>query len=272
MIPPLSFMSVNEALDHLSKVSGSLRKRWEWGRSLWLGYLFLGSLPMMSWLGPQEALIFQRRSLWNFVFFFSLSPCLFGCWLWKKASQPLAFTLPLMVFLHLAHNFPFVNRASSHYSNLSVRSWDTVISRITSRKSILCAVCFENYCHQRKTIHKSVHDYRSFCVSQWCGTSCQFHFKYWSKLALNWLVWDRQLEKFSIPCKGKVKSQWPPRRLFLHWQQEQLSCAGHAFAQRHRQLLFQWLLAACSFPSSTSCSDGSKSLSIWDSSFRETVI
>lgn len=115
-----SKLYLSEAPDNLGKVSGPLRKRWEEGRRLWLGYLFLGSLPMMLivLVGTSSGLDLPKQTpLELSLIFFFFSPCLLGCWLWKSYS--LAFTLPLMAFLHLAHNCPLVNKVFSHCFNLS---------------------------------------------------------------------------------------------------------------------------------------------------------
>lgn len=105
--------------DNLGKVSGSLRKRWEERRRLWLGYLFLGSLPMMLivLVGSSSSLDLPKETpLGLSLIFLFLSPVVL---LVKKTSYSLAFTLPLTVFLHLAHNCLLVNKVFSNYFNLN---------------------------------------------------------------------------------------------------------------------------------------------------------
>lgn len=72
-----SKLYLSEAPDNLGKVSGSLRKRWEEGARLWLGYLFLGSLPMMLivLVGSSSGLDLPKETLLELtlIFFHSLS-------------------------------------------------------------------------------------------------------------------------------------------------------------------------------------------------------
>lgn len=116
-----SKLYLSEAPDNLGKVSGSLRKKWEEGRRLWLGYLFHGSLPMMLIIlvGSSSGLDLPKETPLELSLIFSFSLLVFWGVGYGETSYSLAFTLPLMVFLHLAHNCPFVNKVFSLYFNLS---------------------------------------------------------------------------------------------------------------------------------------------------------
>lgn len=245
-----SKLYLSEVLHHFGQESGCFRRRWERGRSLWLGSS-LNSLP-----GCCLALAGFSTGLWSSkgdpseTFSPTHSP-LFGYWLWEKlgSASPWILYCPLWSPYILPTTVPWYKKPP-HIMPIWVPSVSHQILEsleVHPGKFFFASVGFEN-CHlQNKAISKFVQE-NSYCRHHLSGTTLL------TSVILNT---DQSKPSTGSPVTllynlsflfyiKKTKSQW--------FAEENLHKPTLGMA-----LLDQWSLATRNFHSCSSCFGCSKS-------------